>query len=104
MKILSLSNLCFVLALAIGLAAAWSVAAPGEISGARSIGGLGCTYCGAFYPCQGTDGLCVGGGVVVSCYQGGSPDKWCDFDGSLNRCFGSGCNFATYSCWMRDVD
>ena len=87
MKTLTLSKLTFVLALILGLAAAWAVATPVSTDGIYAIrGGAGC--------CTGTDpdecpGSCSG--QLVFCTWGPEGKPRCVY-GTAHPCSGDGCD------------
>jgi len=87
MKTLSISRLCLVGALMLGLLVAWSAAAPQQIAGNLSIGAGACC-------CTGTDPQsCPTGcsGQLVVCTWGDSGSTSC-FHGLTSPCSGEGCN------------
>lgn len=85
MKVLSVSNLCFLAAITIGLAAVWSVASPAVISGENAIGSAGCcagapdTPCGPRYPNRTCDT-----GTYPKCDTSGTGD--CEGVSGANGC------------------
>jgi len=97
MKSFNVSKLSFILALAIGLAVAWSAVAPGELDGEHSIGGVsGCSECYGTGFCSGNPNFCQGAGSTA-CTRA-DPNSTCDLGVNICQfdCYGTAKPCVTY--------